>query len=255
MDDAAIRVLEGARAKRVPWPEVAQTLEKLENLRLLEPSGRPWVKACAELSGYEVYHLRRFQVALRFVDKITSENPAWTREKIVNIGFAALEYLARIYSIDERTGLDNLERTIAGNVRSRDLAQVLRSLTVEGRLKASPISAGRVAAQVFRDRCFAAVGYTVDGNDVAKAIWVKSGMNYPSPEYLVIHKGESGRSKLIGVDVLNLQGDDYTGIIKKRAFPETNKATFLDVLWIISVGGQETMSLVAILGELGRHQW
>ncbi len=248
MDEAnLLKILEGARARRAPWHEIASALDGLERGGALNDSARPWIRIAAELSGYTPNQLRRFQATARFVDRVSGEE--WPRERIGQAGFSNLELIARIWAIDESRGRDVLSGAIEGKVNHKAMQRELQDLADFNK---SPFSAGRNAANAFRNESFKTVQdelakYNMYTHD---AIWVKSGLRYPNPDYLLIENDE--RSQMIGIDIFNIRGVQQGDITKKHAVPETAKATFLDKLWVVT-SGQESFELAASIDELGRN--
>jgi hypothetical protein len=237
------KIMEGARERRVPWHRIAEALDEMERGGALDDSVRPWIKTAVQLSGYTQNHLRRFQAAARFVDRVSNER--WPRLKVIEVGFSSLELLSRIWAVDKQHGALCLSRAVEGGATYRSLLRELEELAEKSR---SPISAGLNAANSFRLNGLWTIQREFEKYNTRRALEARSGLKYPNPDYLVIDNDRD--SLMIGIDIFDLRG--VSDIIKKHALPEITKATFLDELWIVT-SGRDSLLLAASIEELGRN--
>ena len=248
-----------ARRRKMPWFEVAKVLGEAEQGSLLDPTGRPWIKVCAEVSGYSANLLRRFQAALRFGEQLVQQGHVTSLAEVQRQSFSHLEIIARIYEIDPAIAVRLIKRSEADFLKLPTNHLGLLGLLAElraggkGAGKALPTAAGMASAARFKEKAFKLLDNKLLGFEKEKAIWPKSGLNLPNPDYFFISTAIRDQEKYaftFAIDLIDLRGVEQTVVTKKFLLPEITKASFFDVLWIV-VAGRESGFFCERLRRLG----
>jgi hypothetical protein len=245
--DKALKLLTDARRNGIAWHEVASAVDAVEANPVSDGSIRTSITVCSELSGYLRSHLRRFPHENRFVYEYAAKSGSPDRAVILDMAFAALEIVSRIWVVNEGKAGDQLERLASGHVSSATLAADLRLLTAGGANSPSHVNKGRVAASMFRSLCLELVRGEIQAVDIGEFVDMRRVKHrWPKPDFVRLIAGEGCE----GLDMVDLRAAQKSQLVKSHLLSETTKATFLDRLWIVYAGanGQFFKEQTRLLG-------
>ncbi len=98
-------LLTQARARKVPWLQVADALLSLEAQSLGGPTGQPWIQIAADRSGYTTNQIRRMTRVAQFIRRLVAEGQLKDAEILSSMRFSHLETAMRIYNFEPDTAL------------------------------------------------------------------------------------------------------------------------------------------------------
>lgn len=245
-----LSLLKDARRRNVPWLAVASSVEDLERTALVDASGRPWIRICAELSGYSPNHLRRMIKVKDFFSKKSPKIKPHDAGRLSEVSFSHLETLVRIYNIDRTLGNEIIDKVISGNLNHRRLLEILSDAKTQSPENSSPIAAGMLSASRFRTHCLTLTSQILidrGGGDLQK---MPNASVHVSPDFVMVARNGGHISKISGVDMYDLRGMDQSEIIKGRLLPAAMKATFFDVFWIV-FASNDPWTIFHLLKKIG----
>ncbi|MGU3662247.1 hypothetical protein ACLBYM_36560 [Methylobacterium fujisawaense] len=232
----ALTLLKGARQRNVAWREIVSAIESLEKTSLVDPSGRPWIKICSELSGYSTNHLRRMGKSKSFLADTRLLNYEINMDDLCNLPFAHLESIARIFNFDESAGVEAINNAIGSKVNHRQLLAVINKVKHNTNKGVSNISAGKHSAALFRASCAELVAkiFIERYGKILRKRPVES--IYASADYIIINSGDCALQSVVAIDMYDFRSMNYADVVKLKLVPAASKATFFDEFWIVYSG-------------------
>jgi hypothetical protein len=267
-EDVDLGCIRDARQRRIPWNVVAQKVAEIERSSPLDQNQRPWIQVCAEVSGFTVNQIRKFQATERIFAKKTKINPKWNLDGLAHVPFAVLETVGRISIIDQEIADDLLEKARMRLVTYYGLLDILREIRQRPSIAVGPVAAGRQAAVVLRQACRKLLNSSnIFRFDPQKLIEVRSVRAFPSPDFLFIDINSFG---MCAIDIVDVRKYDKDSIILNVVLPARMKSSFFDNFFLVCVGdgagyvwqrieqfGQKNIHVVSVVDDISKveHVW
>jgi hypothetical protein len=128
--------LEGAKARRKPWADVARLLERglqRERAEGIDRAKGPFLRAAAVATGYSTNALNRFVSVLTFATEVGGAMGVEV-EQLLRVPFASLELMKRIAAADPKIGRRLLREFPRRPVPISRLRELLRTASDHGEL-------------------------------------------------------------------------------------------------------------------------
>jgi hypothetical protein len=120
MADDVLEILTGAKARAVPWPEIARALQRGDrNSRSSMAS--PAIKHAADLSGYTANVLRRMRSALSYADWLLDQGRIDDTSPLLQHSYNAVEILRRIEDVSRAEADALLPALLFGGISTAEL--------------------------------------------------------------------------------------------------------------------------------------
>lgn len=233
-DPPQLVLLTQARARKVPWLQVADALLSLEAQSLGGPDGRPWVQIAADRSGYTTNQIRRMTRVAQFVRRLVAEGQLKDAEILSSMRFSHLETAMRIHNFEPETALKVFRREVI-RPNYPELLKTYQHLRENAPKSYAPMVAGKRAARRFQEM-------TLELLQTSTILDLKADqhigrMSHPSryanPDFLIVTRHQGQIKQVDGIDCYALAGPSQRDLVMKRVLQVATESTFFTRFWAV----------------------
>jgi hypothetical protein len=233
-DPPQLTLLTQARARKVPWLQVADTLLSLEAQSLGGPDGRPWVQIAADRSGYTTNQIRRMTRVAQFVRRLVAEGQLKDAEILSSMRFSHLETAMRIHNFEPETALKVFRREWI-RPSYPDLLATYQRLRENAPKSYAPMVAGKRAARRFQDTTLELLQKTsfFDLSADQRIGRMSHPSRYANPDFLIVTRQQGRIKQVDGIDCYALAGRSQRDLVMKRVLQVATESTFFKRFWAV----------------------
>lgn len=229
-----LATLDNARARRVPWHQVADAILDLEAQSLMGEDGRPWIQIIADRSKFTTNQLRRMTRVVQFTRRLVAEGKLKNDAILSSMLFSHLETAMRIHAFEPETAL-KVFRGEWIKPSYPDLVARYQSLRDSKPASHSPLVAGKRAARQFQD-------VTLDLLHDAEFLHLgpdrrigrmTHGSRYANPDFVIITRFEGRITRADGIDCYALSGPSQRETVRRRVMQVATESTFFYQFWAV----------------------
>ena len=251
-------VLAHAKELRVSWILAADALLALEATAGRAPDGRTWISIASEVSGFSDNQLRRFTRARAFLQQTELERRG-SGGRLRLIPFAHVEVLGKIWQVDRNRAHELIDQ--ARNANSFTYLELLKEyqeIRSKGVAQASPIAAGKHAAQEFINACRKILLETklltsaplYPGNQRAMLRPVVD-FDYANPDYVICDTSTSQTPTVEAVDCYFISGRAQYDTLRRKISQVAFESTFFTRFWCLIPPSELAGDFISACNELG----
>lgn len=233
-DPPQLTLLTQARARKVPWLQVADALLSLEAQSLGGPTGQPWVQIAADRSGYTTNQIRRMTRVAQFIRRLVAEGQLKDAEILSSMRFSHLETAMRIYNFEPDTALKVFRREWIRPTYP-DLLATYQRLRENAPKNYAPMVAGKRAARRFQEMTLELLQTTQFFDfDAGRSIGRMSHPSrYANPDFLMVTRHQGRIQRVDGIDCYALAGPSQGELVMKRVLQAATESTFFTQFWAV----------------------
>ena len=229
-----LAILDNARARRVPWHQVADAILELEAQSLMGPDGQPWIQIVADRSKFTTNQLRRMTRVVQFTRRLVNEGMLKNDAILSSMRFSHLETAMRIHAFEPETAL-KVFRGEWIKPSYPDLVARYQSLRESKPASHSPLVAGKRAARQFQD-------ITLDLLRDAEFLHLgphrrigrmTHGSPYANPDFVIVTRYEGQVTRADGIDCYALSGPSQREMAMRRVMQVAAESTFFYRFWAV----------------------
>jgi hypothetical protein len=231
-------LLARAKERKVQWIEIADALNTLEATSGRAPDGRTWTSFASQASGISENQLRRFTRTRAFMDEAEAQRGG-SAQRLRLLPFAHVEALSKIGKLDPSRAIELIHHP-PDHVTYLDLLKEYQHIRSEDRARASPVAAGKHAAQEFIRACGRLINSTTTllperATSGRSRILYRPivGFDYTNPDYVIRDASEPADSDLEAVDCYLLSGNTRSDTLTKKIVQVAFESTFFTRFWCL----------------------
>jgi hypothetical protein len=252
-EQSHLNALSQAKDQRLHWMDVADAFKALETGTLRAPDGRTWLNVASEASRLSANQLRRMARARAFVIEVESQRPG-SEKRLRAIPFAHVEVLAKLWALDRTSAQLLIDQAHPKRFTYLGLLEEYQLRRSKASGRASPMAAGKHAAQEFIRTCGDLLlenPVLTGGEDQRTILRPTNGFKYTNPDYVIRDLSQPSHPILEAVDCYFVSSKAQRDALRRKMAQIAFESTFFKRFWCLIPSAELSGEFHLACDELG----
>ena len=252
-EQSHLKLLSQAKDQRLHWMDVADAFRALETGALRAPDGTTWLTVASETSQLSANQLRRMARARAFVIEVESQHIG-SEKRLRAIPFSHVEVLAKLWALDRTSAQKLIDQAHPKRFTYLGLLEEYKLRRSEASGRASPMAAGKHAAQEFIRTC----GDLLLEKPVLTGVQGQRtilrpiiGFRYTNPDFVIRDVSQPSNPILEAIDCYFVSSKAQQDTLRRKMAQIAFEATFFMRFWCLIPSTELRGAFLGASEELG----